>query len=92
MSLLPRKEKNLPSWKIWGYTDVLLDEFFFPAPCRQFVIRVKRVKLTFAANLQWLTTCGSLIHENTSSYSRKANTAEHHPIILAGLQTSLECP
>lgn len=29
MSLLPRKkEKNLPSWKIWGYTDVLLDVFF----------------------------------------------------------------
>lgn len=64
MSLLPRKEKkNLPSWKLWGYTDVLLNVFFFPAPFRRLVMRVKRVMLTFAMSLQRMTTCGSLIHE-----------------------------
>jgi len=66
MSLLPRKEKkNQPSWKMWGYTDVPLHVcfllFLFLFTCRQLVIRVKLVMLTFASDLQRLTTCCSLI-------------------------------
>lgn len=63
MSLLPRKEKNLPSWKLLGYTDVLLDEFIFSVPSRQLEMRVKRVMMTFSVNLQRLTKCCSRIHQ-----------------------------
>lgn len=92
MSLLPRKrKKNLPSWKIFGYTDVLLDVFFsclMQTTCDESQEGHADLCCESATvDNMWLPNT-----RNTSSYSRKANAAEHRPIILAGLQTSLECP
>lgn len=62
MSLLPQKEKKSSILETLGPYRCSPGCAIFPASSRQLVIRVKKVMLTFAANLQWLTTCGSLIH------------------------------
>lgn len=63
MSLLPRKgKKNLPSWKILGNTDVLMDALF-PDPYRQLVMLSEEGHADPGVNLQQLTTCGSLIYK-----------------------------
>ena len=64
MSLLPqKKEKKTAILENLGLHRCSAGCVFFPATCRQLVMRVKRVMLTFATNLQRLTTCGSLIHK-----------------------------
>lgn len=56
MSLLPRKEKNICHLGKYGATQMFSWMCIFPAPCRQLGMRVKMVMMTFAANLQRLTT------------------------------------
>lgn len=93
MSLLPRKEKkNLPSWKLLGLHRCSPECVFFPCPIQTTCDESQEghADLCYESatdDNMWLPNS-----RNTSSYSRKANTAEHCPIILAGLQTSLECP
>lgn len=63
MSLLPRKEKKSSILETLGLYRCSPEFAIFPASSRQLVIRVKKVMLTFAVNLQQLTAYGSLIHE-----------------------------
>lgn len=93
MSLLlqEKKKKQTPILKILGFADVLLD-----------VLCSCSIQTTFdecqegyadlccesaTADNMWLPDT-----RNTSPYTGKASAAEHHPIILVGLQTSLVCP
>lgn len=61
MSLLPRKEKKICHLGKFGAPQMFSWMFFFFGLMQ--TTCVKRVTLTFAANLQRLTTCGSLIHK-----------------------------
>lgn len=94
MSLLPRKkEKKVCHLGNFGAPQMFPWMCFFPpCPIQTTCDESKEGHADLCCESATVDNMWLSNTPNTSSYSRKANTAEHRPIIFAGLQTSLECP
>lgn len=90
MSLLPQKEKKILYLGNFGAVQMFSWMCYFSCFIQTTCDQSKEGHADFCCEStmvdnMWLpNTCNT-------SYIRKANTAEQRPIILAGLQTSLEC-